>query len=167
MNKESIQLHVNGVHHEIEIPPSKTLLEALREDLRLTGTKCGCDDSSCGCCTVLVDGVPMLSCVMLAASYPGASITTIEGVAQGEQLDPLQEGFCVEGGAQCGFCTPGIILTAKALLDRNPKPTREEIAQAISGNLCRCTGYTQIYTSIEYAIKKLQVTPVTAASGGR
>ncbi len=97
MNKESIQLHVNGVRHEIEIPPSKTLLEALREDLRLTGTKCGCDDSSCGCCTVLVDGVPMLSCVMLAASYPDASITTIEGVAQGEQLDPLQEGFCVEG----------------------------------------------------------------------
>ncbi len=167
MNKESVQLHVNGVRHEIEIPPSKTLLEALREDLRLTGTKCGCDDSSCGCCTVLVDGVPMLSCVMLAASYPDASIMTIEGVAQGEQLDPLQEGFCVEGGAQCGFCTPGIILTAKALLDRNPKPTREEIAQAISGNLCRCTGYTQIYTSIEYAIKKLQATPVAAASGGR
>ncbi len=167
MNKESIQLRVNGVRHEIEIPPSKTLLEALREDLRLTGTKCGCDDSSCGCCTVLVDGVPMLSCVMLAASYQGASITTIEGVVQGEHLDPLQEGFCVEGGAQCGFCTPGIILTAKALLDRNPKPTREEIAQAISGNLCRCTGYTQIYASIEYAIKKLQATPVAAASGGR
>ena len=130
----------------------------LREDLRLTGTKCACDDSSCGACTVLVDGTPMLSCVMLAASYQDAEITTIEGVGTPEQLHPLQEGFCVEGGAQCGFCTPGIILSAKALLERNPEPTREEISAAISGNLCRCTGYEQIYQSVAYAVRKLQQT---------
>jgi len=128
--------------------------------LRLTGAKRGCDDSSCGCCTVLVNGTPMLSCVLLAASTQQAEITTIEGLAQGPELDPLQEGFVREGGAQCGYCTPGIILVAKALLGHNPNPTREEIAEAISGNLCRCTGYTQIYASIEYGIKKLQAAPL-------
>ncbi|MFQ5777607.1 MAG: (2Fe-2S)-binding protein [Terriglobia bacterium] len=165
MEKEPLQLTINGERRHIAVPPNKLLLDVLREDLRLTGAKRGCDDSSCGCCTVLVDGVPMLSCVMLAASYPEAEITTIEGVARGDELDPVQEGFCVEAGAQCGYCTPGIILVAKALLDRNPTPTREEIAQALSGNLCRCTGYMQIYTSVEHAIKKLQAAPVGAASG--
>lgn len=162
MNKEFIQLKVNGKRFEVGVPPNKLLLDTLREDLRLTGTKRGCDDSSCGCCTVLVDGVPMLSCVMLAASYQEAEITTIEGVACGGELHPVQEGFCVEGGAQCGYCTPGIILVAKALLERNPNPTRGEIAQALSGNLCRCTGYMQIYDSIEHAIRKLQETPTQA-----
>lgn len=164
MNKEAIHLRVNGERYEAAVPPNKLLLDALREDLRLTGAKRGCDDSSCGCCTVLVGGVPMLSCVMLAASYQEVEITTIEGVAQRGELDPLQEGFCVEAGAQCGYCTPGIILVAKALLKRNPRPTRQEIAAALSGNLCRCTGYEQIYASVEHAIKKLQAAPVGAVS---
>jgi len=165
MDKELIRLKVNGERYEVAVPPNKLLLDALREDLRLTGSKRGCDDSSCGCCTVLVDGVPQLSCVMLAASYQDVDLTTIEGVARGGELTPLQEGFCVEGGAQCGFCTPGIVLVAKALLERNPNPTREEIAAALSGNLCRCTGYEQIYLSIEHAIKKLQPAPLEAVPG--
>jgi aerobic-type carbon monoxide dehydrogenase small subunit (CoxS/CutS family) len=165
MDKECVRIQVNGERYEVEAPPNKLLLDVLREDLRLTGAKRGCDDSSCGCCAVLVDGVPQLSCVMLAASYPDVEITTIEGVAQGGELTPLQEGFCVEGGAQCGFCTPGIILVAKVLLERNPNPTREEIAAALSGNLCRCTGYEQIYLSIEHAIKKLQGAPLEAVPG--
>src|SRR3970282_52553 len=162
MDKGHIRLRVNGQGFDVSVPPNKLLLDALREDLRLTGAKRGCDDSSCGCCTVLVGGVPLLSCVMLAASYQDAEITTIEGVARGGELDPLQEGFCVEGGAQCGYCTPGIILVAKALLDRNPNPARQDIADALSGNLCRCTGYMQIYSSIEWAIKKLQQAPPAA-----
>ena len=156
---EPIHLKVNGERRDTEALPSKTLLEVLREDLRLTGTKCSCDDSSCGACTVLVNGTPMLSCVMLAASYQDAEITTIEGLGTPEEMHPLQEGYCLEGGAQCGFCTPGVILSAKALLDRNPDPSREEIAQAISGNLCRCTGYEQMYQSITHAVKKLQKVP--------
>lgn len=166
MTPERIQLRVNGERREVSVPPNKLLLDALREDLGLTGAKRGCDDSSCGCCTVLVDGTPMLSCVMLAGSYQEAEITTIEGVAADGRLHPLQEGFCVEGGAQCGYCTPGIILVARALLAHNPSPTRQEIADALSGNLCRCTGYTQIYASIEHAIKKLQAQPAAAVGRG-
>ncbi|MEE9235791.1 MAG: (2Fe-2S)-binding protein [Candidatus Acidoferrales bacterium] len=160
MEPERLQLRVNRQLHEVCVPPNKLLLDVLREDLRLTGAKRGCDDSSCGCCTVLVEGTPVLSCVMLAASYQEVEITTIEGVAEGDRLHPLQEGFCVEGGAQCGYCTPGIILVAKALLEQNPNPTRQEIAESLSGNLCRCTGYTQIYASVEHGIKKLQEIPV-------
>lgn len=151
-----VGLRVNGKQREAEVSPSATLLEVLREELRLTGTKCACDDSSCGACTVLVDGQPMLSCVMLAASYQDAEITTIEGIGNPDELHPLQEGFCTEGGAQCGFCTPGIIMSAKALVDRNPDPSREDIRQAISGNLCRCTGYEQIYESVAFAVRKLR-----------
>src|SRR3972149_6111480 len=124
MDKGTNRLTGEGQGVDVGVPPNKLLLDVLREDLRLTGAKRGCDDSSCGCCTVLVDGTPMLSCVMLAASYQDAEVTTIEGVAEGEKLHPLQEGFCVEGGAQCGYCTPGIILVAKALLAENPNPTR-------------------------------------------
>ena len=166
MEKERIRLHINGEPRDVEVPPNKLLLDVVREDLRLTGTKRGCDDSSCGCCTVLVDGVPMLSCVMLAVSYEGPDITTIEGLARGNELDALQEGFCVEGGAQCGYCTPGIILVAKALLARTPRPTQQDMAEALAGNLCRCTGYTQIYASIEHAIKKLPVQPAEAVGRG-
>lgn len=151
-----VQLRINGQTHELHLEPNRLLLDALRQDLRLTGTKCGCDDSSCGACTVLVDGQPQMSCLMLAASYQDADITTIEGVADGSELDPLQRGFMVEGGAQCGFCTPGMILTAKSLLQANPNPTDREISDALSGNLCRCTGYTQIFTSLRKAIELLR-----------
>ena len=156
MQKERVQLHVNGGRYELEIEPNRLLLDVLRQDLSLIGTKRGCDDSSCGACTVLVDGEPQMSCLMLAVSYQEAEITTIEGVADGSELDPLQRGFCVEGGAQCGYCTPGMILTAKHLLARNPDPTDPEINEALSGNLCRCTGYTQILASVRKAVELLR-----------
>jgi aerobic carbon-monoxide dehydrogenase small subunit len=156
LEKELVQLHINGQTHALRLEPNRLLLEALREDLRLTGTKCGCDDSSCGACTVLVNGQPQMSCLMLAASYQDAEIITIEGVADGSELDPLQRGFMVEGGAQCGFCTPGMILTAKYLLASNPSPTDQEMSDALSGNLCRCTGYTQIFTSVRKAIELMR-----------
>jgi carbon-monoxide dehydrogenase small subunit len=142
--------------YELEIEPNRLLLDVLRQDLGLTGTKLGCDDSSCGACTVLVDGKPQMSCLMLAVSYQEPEITTIEGVADGSELDPLQRGFSVEGGAQCGYCTPGMILTAKHLLAGNPDPTDTEINEALSGNLCRCTGYTQILASVRKAIELLR-----------
>ena len=156
MQKENVRLHVNGRVYELEIEPNRLLLEVLRQDLGLTGTKRGCDDSSCGACTVLVDGEPQMSCLMLTVSYQEPEITTIEGVADGCELDALQHGFCVEGGAQCGYCTPGMILTAKHLLARNPDPTDPEINEALSGNLCRCTGYTQILASVRKAVELLR-----------
>jgi aerobic carbon-monoxide dehydrogenase small subunit len=154
LNKELIRLRVNGEGREIAVAPNRLLLDALREDLGLTGSKRGCDDSSCGCCAVLVNGTPMLSCVALAASYQSSEITTIEGLGAPGELDPVQEGFAETGGAQCGFCTPGFMIATKALLDRNPNPTMDEIREALSGNLCRCTGYMQIYESVKYAIEK-------------
>jgi aerobic carbon-monoxide dehydrogenase small subunit len=156
LERDLTQLHINGQIHSLELAPNRLLLDVLRQDLRLTGTKCGCDDSSCGACTVLVDGRPQMSCLMLAASYQEAEITTIEGVADGSELDPLQRGFMVEGGAQCGFCTPGMILTAKSLLAASPNPTDQEVSDALSGNLCRCTGYTQISASLRKAIEILR-----------
>ena len=156
MRKEKVRLHVNEGLYDLEIEPNRLLLDVLRQDLGLTGTKCGCDDSSCGACTVLVDGEPQMACLMLAVSYQEPEITTIEGVADGSELDPLQRGFCVEGGAQCGYCTPGMILTAKHLLARNPHPTDQQINEALSGNLCRCTGYTQILASVRKAIELLR-----------
>ncbi len=153
MNKERIRLRVNGKIRELDVHPNRLLLDVLREDLGLTGTKRGCDDSSCGACTVLVNGEPQMSCVMLAVSYQEEEITTIEGVAMAGTLDPLQVGFAQEGGAQCGYCTPGMILTAKSLLARRPDPTEQEINEALSGNLCRCTGYTQILASVRRAIQ--------------
>ena len=168
MKKELIQLRVNGEDREFAVAPNRLLLDALREDLGLTGTKRGCDDSSCGCCAVLIDGVPMLSCVALAASYDGREITTIEGLAEASALDPVQEGFVECAGAQCGFCTPGFMITTVALLRRNPNPSLDEIREALSSNLCRCTGYMQIYESVRYAIEKHrkqneQMTPASAA----
>ena len=154
MTKELIRLKVNGEQHEVAVPPAKLLLDVLREDLGLTGSKRGCDDSSCGCCAVLIDGVPMLSCVTIASSYQDAEIVTVEGIGPAGELDPVQEGFVVAGGAQCGFCTPGFLVTTKALLERNPNPTLEEIREALSSNLCRCTGYMQIYESVKFAIER-------------
>jgi aerobic carbon-monoxide dehydrogenase small subunit len=156
LQKELVRLHVNGRVYQLEIEPNQLLLDVLRQDLGLIGTKRGCDDSSCGACTVLVDGEPQMSCLMLTVSYQDAEITTIEGVADGSELDPLQRGFCLEGGAQCGYCTPGMILTAKHLLAHNPRPTDHEINEALSGNLCRCTGYTQILASVRTAIELLR-----------
>ena len=151
MTKELLTLRVNGETRTVAAEPHHTLLEVLREELGLTGTKHGCELGECGACTVLADGVPILACLALPAELRNAAITTIEGLADGPTLHPLQVAFAEEGAAQCGYCTPGMLMTAKALLDRNGRPTREEIAHAISGNLCRCTGYTAIYEAIERA----------------
>lgn len=142
--KELIRLNVNGEVREAAIMPYRTLLEALREDLGLTGTKAGCDDGSCGACTVLVNGEPTLSCIMLAFAAEGAQITTIEGLARNGQLDRVQRAFLQEGGMQCGYCTPGMIMAVKALVDKVKDPSDEQIRLAISNNICRCTGYTKI-----------------------
>jgi len=156
MKKELIELRINGRSRELAIEPSKLLLDALRQDLQLTGSKRGCDDSSCGACTVLVDGIPMLSCTMLAASCEGQEITTIEGVSEHGSLAAIQKAYGDWGGAQCGFCTPGFIMTVKHLLAENPEPTEDEIRNALSGNLCRCTGYSQMYQAIKAAIEAEQ-----------
>ncbi len=156
MKKELIQLRVNGRSHEIAIEPSKLLLDALREDLRLTGSKRGCDDSSCGACTVLVDGTPMLACTLLAASCEGQDITTVEGVSEHGSLAAIQKAYGDWGGAQCGYCTPGFMMTVKHLLAVNPDPTDDEIRSALSSNLCRCTGYNQMYQAIKAAIQAEQ-----------
>ncbi len=148
MKKRVIELNVNGESHELLVSPNRTLLEVLREDLELTGTKRGCDQGACGTCTVLIDGKPVRSCLTLAVEAQGKKITTIEGLQEGEKITPLQEAFVSEGAVQCGFCTPGMILTATALLAENPTPAEEDILRAISGNLCRCTGYFKITKAI-------------------
>jgi len=146
--KQRLMLRVNGEDYELFIEPKKTLLEVVREDLGLTGTKEVCDLGSCGACTVLVDGRPVLSCLTLAVASSGKEITTIEGLRKGEDLHPLQHAFIVNGAIQCGMCTPGFILTAKAFLDEHPHPTALEVWEAISGNLCRCTGYVKVVEAI-------------------
>ena len=151
MTKVMLTLRVNGETHTVAAEPHHTLLEVLREELALTGTKHGCELGECGACTVLMDGVPVLSCLTLPLQVGDAEILTVEGMANGPELHPLQTAFAEEGAAQCGYCTPGMLLAAKALLDTNMRPTRDEIAQAISGNLCRCTGYTAIYEAVERA----------------
>jgi carbon-monoxide dehydrogenase small subunit len=156
MKKELVELKINSRAYEIAIEPSKLLLDALRQDLQLTGSKRGCDDSSCGACTVLVDGVPMLSCTLLAASCEEQEITTIEGVSEHGSLAAIQKAYGDWGGAQCGFCTPGFIMTVKYLLANNPDPTESEVRAALSGNLCRCTGYSQMYQAIKAAIEAEQ-----------
>src|SRR4030042_3737434 len=147
-SKKIIQLKVNGEVHELAIEPWRTLLEVLRNSLGLTGTKKGCDLGTCGACTVLIDGKPMLSCLLLAIEVQDQEVLTIEGGAKGGHLDALQETFMNHGAIQCGFCTPGMILTAKALLEENPHPLEEEVRKGISGNICRCTGYTKIIEAI-------------------
>jgi len=152
MKKELISLRVNRRTYELAVEPSKLLLDVLREDLDLTGSKRACDDSSCGACTVQIDGIPMLSCTMLAASCEGLEITTVEGLADRGGLAALQKAYGDFGGAQCGFCTPGFMMTVKWLLANNPDPTEEEIRDALSSNLCRCTGYSQMYQAIRAAL---------------
>ncbi len=150
-----ITLRVNGEDVEVSFAPYKTLLEVLREELDLTGTKHGCELGECGACAVLVDGTPLLSCLKLALECDGASIETIEGLAEGPELHPLQAAFADLGGSQCGYCTPGVLMTAKGLLDQEPNPSRERIKEALSGNLCRCTGYQQIVDSVEEAARAI------------
>jgi carbon-monoxide dehydrogenase small subunit len=150
--KTLLQLWVNNELHEIYTSVHKTLLEVLREDLGLTGTKHGCELGECGTCTVLIDGQPVLSCLALPIELQGQKITTIEGLAVGNQLHPLQEAFADLGAAQCGFCIPGMLLTAKAMLDQNPYPSPQEIRETLAGNLCRCTGYTKIIEAIERVV---------------
>jgi len=146
--KVPITVAVNGEEHHLEVKPNRTLVDVLREDLGLTGTKRGCDEGKCGSCTVLMDGLPVDSCMVLAAQADGSDILTIEGVAKGGEPHPLQKAFSEKGAVQCGYCTPGMILTAKALLDENPAPKEDEIRSAVAGNLCRCTGYSKIIEAI-------------------
>ncbi len=150
-----IALTVNDEAREALVPVHKTLLEVLREDLGLTGTKHGCELGECGTCTVLVDGDPVLSCLVLPVETEGRRITTVEGMAQGGRLHPLQQAFAELGAAQCGYCTPGILLTATALLADRPSPTRQEVKEALAGNLCRCTGYTKILDAVELAALRM------------
>jgi carbon-monoxide dehydrogenase small subunit len=156
MERIRVLLNINGRVESLEIAPQRTLLEVIRDDLQLTGTKCGCEDGTCGACTVILDGKPVRSCLVLAAEADGKEILTIEGLSSGEELHPLQEAFVNYGAIQCGFCTPGMILTAKALLDTNPNPSEEEIRKAILGNLCRCTGYTKIVEAIAARAQRLK-----------
>lgn len=154
---KELNLTVNGKPYQLSVLPWRTLLEVIREDLGLTGTKEGCGLGECGACTVLMDGRVVNSCLVLATEAEGKQITTIEGLAQGDKLHPIQQAFVDHGGLQCGFCTPGMIMAAKALLDRNPTPTEEEVKRGIAGNLCRCTGYAKIIESIKAAAKNMEV----------
>ena len=155
-SKVTIALSVNGEPAEVAFAPHKTLLEVVREDLRLTGTKHGCELGECGTCTVLLNGTPVLSCLVLGLACAGQAVRTVEGMAQGGKLHPLQETFADLGAAQCGYCTPAFLLTAEALLASNPQPTRDEIKDALAGNLCRCTGYIKIYEAVELAATRLR-----------
>ena len=156
MAMHTIRVTVNGTTHEAEVESRLLLVHFLRDRLRLTGTHIGCDTTHCGACTVLVDGEPMKSCTMLAVQADGAEILTVEGLEKDGTLHPVQEGFWQEHGLQCGYCTPGMMITGYALLARNPNPTEQEIRHAISGNLCRCTGYVNIVKSIQYAAARLR-----------
>ncbi|HEX9730880.1 MAG TPA: (2Fe-2S)-binding protein [Thermoanaerobaculia bacterium] len=150
-----VTIKVNGREESAEVEPRRLLVHFLREDLRLTGTHVGCDTSGCGACTVLVDGTPVKSCTMLAVMADGREVTTVEGLIRNGQLHPIQQGFKEEHGLQCGFCTPGMMLVAKALLEAEADPSEEQIRWAISGNVCRCTGYQNIVKSVQWAAKKL------------
>ncbi|MDA8305956.1 MAG: (2Fe-2S)-binding protein [Deltaproteobacteria bacterium] len=151
--KKLIRVTVNGVEYEVAVKPNQTLVDMIRYDLGLTGTKNGCGEGDCGACTVILDGTPVNSCLVLAMQADGRTITTIEGVEGKDGLHPLQQAFIEKGAIQCGFCTPGMVLSAKNLLDENPHPTEDEIREGISGNLCRCTGYLQIIDAVKSVSK--------------
>ena len=150
-----IKVRINGADHEVQVPTTMTLLELIRDELGLTGAKRGCDNGQCGSCTVLMDGKAVLSCIMPAVQADSKTIETIEGVAQGDRLHPIQEAFIEKGAVQCGFCTPGMIMSAKALLDKTEKPSTDAIKEALSGNLCRCSGYTKIIEAVKSAGRRL------------
>ena len=154
--KAHISFTLNGEPAEVAFAPHKTLLEVLREDLMLTGTKHGCELGECGTCTVLVDGKAILSCLMLGLDAEGRDVETIEGIAESSELHPLQDTFADLGAAQCGYCSPGFLLVAKELIDKSPRPSRDEIKEALSGNLCRCTGYIKIYEAVELAAARMR-----------
>jgi aerobic-type carbon monoxide dehydrogenase small subunit (CoxS/CutS family) len=154
--KQLVELNVNGEVLELAIAPHHTLLEVLREDAGLTGTKHGCEQGECGLCTVLVDGLPQFSCLTLALEAQGSEIRTVEGLADGGELSVLQQAYAEKGASQCGYCSPGMLMSAQALLERNPSPTREEIREALAGNLCRCTGYLAILDAVELAAARLR-----------
>ena len=156
MNKMHASVSVNGEKHEADVEPRLPLVHFLRENLNLTGTHIGCDTSNCGACTVLMDGKAVKSCTVFTVQVDGREITTVEGLAKGGKLHPIQEGFWEKHGLQCGFCTPGMMLASVALLEKNPDPTEEEIRRGISGNLCRCTGYVKIVEAIQYAADKMR-----------
>ncbi|MBI5790642.1 MAG: (2Fe-2S)-binding protein [Rhodocyclales bacterium] len=156
MKNIELNLVVNGRHEQLDIPPNRTLLEMLREDLQLTGAKEGCGHGECGACMVILDGRTVNSCLVLAAELEGASVVTIEGLKQGEQLHPVQQAFVTHSGMQCGFCTSGQVLAAKALLEENPNPTPDEIRDGMAGSFCRCTGYTKIFDSVAAAAELLR-----------
>lgn len=149
--KRIIELSINGLTHEVAIEPQRTLLEVLRENLGYTGTKRACDSGDCGACTVIIDGKAVLACLTLAVEAQSREIVTIEGLATGDKLHPIQQAFVDHGAIQCGYCTPGFIMSTKALLDENPMPSRDEIRKAIGGNLCRCTGYAKVVEAVEAA----------------
>jgi aerobic carbon-monoxide dehydrogenase small subunit len=156
MIMKEITLHVNDNKYTLQVKPSATLLDIIREDLGLTGAKEGCGEGECGACTVLMDGLAVNACLILAAEANGKQITTIEGLAHGGELHPIQQAFVDIGGLQCGFCTPGMILSTKALLDQNQNPTDDEIKKGLEGNFCRCTGYTKIIESVKVAAQKMK-----------
>ena len=155
MGKHQIAVTINGTEHHVEVDSRLLLVHLIRDDLRLTGTHIGCDTTHCGACTVLLDGDPVKSCTVLAVQADGKSVKTVEGLAENGNLHPIQEGFWQEHGLQCGYCTPGMMMTSYALLQHNSKPTEEEIRRAISGNLCRCTGYVNIVKAVQYAANKM------------
>jgi aerobic-type carbon monoxide dehydrogenase small subunit (CoxS/CutS family) len=154
--RQLVALHINGDAYELAIVPSHTLLEVLREDAGLTGTKHGCEQGECGLCTVLVDGLPQFSCLTLAVEAQGSEIRTVEGLARGGELNPLQQAFAEKGASQCGYCSPGMLMSSQALLERDPSPSRSEIRAALAGNLCRCTGYLAIIEAVELAASRMR-----------
>ena len=156
MSKEIVKFIVNGREHELAIEPHMTLLQVLRDELQLTGAKYGCGIGECGACTVLLDGKPILSCSTLAMTAREKDITTIEGLADGDSLHPLQQAFIDRGAVQCGYCTPGMIMTSQALLNENPKPTREEVKEHLAHNICRCTGYVKIVDAVMHASETME-----------
>ncbi|HLA79401.1 MAG TPA: (2Fe-2S)-binding protein [Vicinamibacteria bacterium] len=162
MEKRRLTLQVNGEAREVLVPVHHSLLEVLREDLGLTGTKHGCELGECGACTVLVDGKPVLSCLTLPVECEGREITTVEGLARGGELSPLQTTFSELGAAQCGYCTPGMLLTAQALVQQQARPSRDDIREALAGNLCRCTGYLKIFEAVELASARMRGEPEPA-----
>jgi carbon-monoxide dehydrogenase small subunit len=171
MSRHTITVTVNGAQHTAEVDSRLLLVHFIRENLGLTGTHIGCDTTSCGACTIHLNGRPVKSCTVFAVQADGAEVATVEGLEQGTTLHPIQEGFWQEHGLQCGFCTPGMMMTSVALLKENPNPSELQIREAISGNLCRCTGYVNIVKAVQYAANKMQAeagapAPTTVASGG-